>query len=401
MICPNCKNEIDAASKFCKYCGAEFLNEKISYADIEPDDSTLNTPPMQPSPFPTVTAYTPNQEKKVPIVPIVIVVILVLILGVLAIVGFKTNFFGLIDESTTDAEGNIIYDKDAEENSDGKAENATAEDASLSVSQIHDKELSSTAAPAFEDKTQKPSGSAENTTTSGAQGAASAGSQGSASTASQGSASTGSQGSTSSGSHGSASTGSQGSNTAEAQIKAFFNRSFYLTGILDENGESESITLAANGSNMEMKMTVEGLDELSVLSLNDKLYFKRPAKKQYAELTDTLADMLDMDISADLFDFDFGATSYDTMQKKLVSKNAVTVDGKNGICYKYVNENRTYEFYIVNNEIKQIHMADADGTDYTAFYLSTFSTTIPADQLTLKGYRKTSMLTMVMDMMDF
>ena len=40
MICPNCQNNIDDDSKFCRFCGVEFIGEE-TVIDIEPDEEEL------------------------------------------------------------------------------------------------------------------------------------------------------------------------------------------------------------------------------------------------------------------------------------------------------------------------------------------------------------------------
>lgn len=109
MICPNCKNEIAASSKFCMYCGAEFLEERIPYVDIEPDDPTINEYPAQPPVSSDPPPKKQGKDKKTSTFQIVIAaVVIVLILGVLATVGIKTSFFGLAGETITDAQGDKI-----------------------------------------------------------------------------------------------------------------------------------------------------------------------------------------------------------------------------------------------------------------------------------------------------
>lgn len=111
MICPNCKKEIDANSRFCMYCGAEFLEEKIPYVDIEPDDPTLKNIPQEKEPEPAAfrNEEEPAKDKNTKTLQIIIAaVVIVLLLGVLTAIGIKTDFFGLTGETVTDAEGEKI-----------------------------------------------------------------------------------------------------------------------------------------------------------------------------------------------------------------------------------------------------------------------------------------------------
>lgn len=181
---------------------------------------------------------------------------------------------------------------------------------------------------------------------------------------------------------------------AQTQIKAFFNLSFHFTGAMYSGNEGNPMKISFDGSDMEVLTNLDGV-ELSILSLDGKLYFKRPATKQYAALTEEFCKIVGF--STDNIVLNFGNTSYEDMQKKFVGSYDVTVDGKEGVCYQYANTDRVFKFYTVDGEIKQIHMTDANNTAETVFYISSFSPSIPADQLTLKGYTEANMMVMFAD----
>lgn len=184
---------------------------------------------------------------------------------------------------------------------------------------------------------------------------------------------------------------------ALAQIKAFFDRSCYFEGALYSSGEGNAMAMSLDGDNMETLANLDGT-EVSLLKLDGKLYLKRPAMKQYVEFTDAVTKM--MGFSIDDLQFDFGATSYEKMQNKLVASYDVTVDGKDGVCYRYAGTDRTFNFYSVDGELKQITTTDTNGVVDTEIYISKFSESIPGDQLTLKGFTQASLMTMFADFMD-
>lgn len=184
---------------------------------------------------------------------------------------------------------------------------------------------------------------------------------------------------------------------AEAQIKAFFNRSCYFTGALYSGGTGDPMSMAFDGDNIEVLTNLDGT-EVSILKIDNKMYIKRPATKQYVELTDSVLKM--MGLSADDMTFDFGSATYDEMKSKLTATYDVTVDGKDGVCYLFKGSDRTFRFYSVDGELKQINIYDASGNLDSELYISAFSETIPGDQLTLKGYTESSLMTVFVDLMD-
>lgn len=184
----------------------------------------------------------------------------------------------------------------------------------------------------------------------------------------------------------------------EPQIKAFMNQSCYMQGAFYSAGsEGGPITMAMDGDNFETMMSFEGI-EISVLKLDDKMYFKRPALKQYTELNDSMMNLVG--VSPDEFNFSFGSgASYDDIKKNLVGTYDVKIDGKDGVCFLYkTGESRIYKFYAVDDSLTQIDFCKSDGTVDSQLVLSYFSETIPGDQLTLKGFTEANFINMFADM---
>lgn len=184
-------------------------------------------------------------------------------------------------------------------------------------------------------------------------------------------------------------------NKAEAQIKAFFNRSCYIQGAMYSNGTGDPLAMSLDGDSFEILTNLDGT-EVSIMKVSGTMYIKRPATKQYVELTDTVMDMIGLD--PQMFNISIGAADYSTMQSKLYATYDVTVNGEKGVCHEYVNGDRTFKFYSVDGQLKQIDTCDAAGSVDSQIIISYFSESIPGDQMTLKGYEKSSISAIFADM---
>ena len=112
MICPNCKREIDDDSRFCRYCGAEFVGEEPilsiqpepTYETSQTPDATIHSAPTQGSP----SGRKPKNKKTLAIQLLTTLAVLLVICGVLVTVGLSTGRLGSSGEVVTDAEGEKI-----------------------------------------------------------------------------------------------------------------------------------------------------------------------------------------------------------------------------------------------------------------------------------------------------
>lgn len=106
MICPNCKNEIDNDSRFCRHCGVELLDEEEIIEEIieESDDLQNNFVPVEPEP---VTKNTKN--KKTLKLQLIVTAVVIGIVGIiLAIVILSSGTSGSGNEKVTDAAGEVV-----------------------------------------------------------------------------------------------------------------------------------------------------------------------------------------------------------------------------------------------------------------------------------------------------
>lgn len=184
---------------------------------------------------------------------------------------------------------------------------------------------------------------------------------------------------------------------AEAQIKAFFNRACYIQGAMYSGGTGDPLAMSFDGDDFEILTNLDGT-EVAIMKAENVMYIKRPATKQYVELTDTVMEM--MGLEGDTFNLSFSAADYETMQSKLRSTYDVTINGEAGICHEYVSDNQVFKFYSVDGQLKQIDTCDSSTGDVnTKIIINYFSESIPSDQMTLKGYEKSSIGAIFADMM--
>lgn len=112
MICPNCKNEIDNDSIFCRFCGIEFSDETEPVIEVQ---QHISDEPEAPKRVETIrisepaTENPPPKNKKTLTVQLLIALAVILVLGsvlVFAISSSDFSFFGT--EAVTDAAGEKV-----------------------------------------------------------------------------------------------------------------------------------------------------------------------------------------------------------------------------------------------------------------------------------------------------
>ncbi len=186
-------------------------------------------------------------------------------------------------------------------------------------------------------------------------------------------------------------------NKAEAQIKAFFDRQCYIQGAIYSGNTGDPLAISFDGENFEALTNLDGV-EISMLKLDGVMYIKRPALNQYVEFTDAVMSFMGFE-DGDL-NFSFGDTNYEKMKSKLIKTYNVTINGKDGVCYLYENESQQFKFFSEDGNLRQIEIYSLDGELTSQITINYFSTSIPSDQLTLKGYTKTGLGTIFADVLN-
>ena len=182
-------------------------------------------------------------------------------------------------------------------------------------------------------------------------------------------------------------------NVCESYVKAFLDRSCYLEGALVDAGP---VAAAFDGDNFEMLTSLDGT-EVAIIRIDGNIYFKRTALKQYAQITDAVMQMFGL--SANMFSFDFGDKDYNEMKDHLTGITPVIIDGEDGVCFRYDKNNGFFKFYFVNNKLVQLDVGQ-DKQIISCFIITHFSSSVPGDMLSLKGYTETGFVSLFADYMN-
>ncbi len=184
----------------------------------------------------------------------------------------------------------------------------------------------------------------------------------------------------------------------EAHIKAFFNKKYHMKGAMyDNKGVGDPFSISQDGEDLEAMGNLDGF-EIAMMRLDGVVYFKRPVLRQYVILTDSLMDFMGFD--KDFFEFDFGNVDYEEMKKHLDSVYDVSINDTPGVCYYYKSEKQQFKFFAQDGNLKQIEIYDNTGKLTSQMMISYFSSSIPADHLTLKGYTETTFGTFFGDVFE-
>lgn len=105
MNCPNCKKDIPDDSKFCPYCGVEFVGGEEEKVEVTPENNEKTQTPSTEQPKQISEHELKKKSKTIQI--IISVVVLVLVCGILVFIGVKTGKLGS-REYVTDAQGEEI-----------------------------------------------------------------------------------------------------------------------------------------------------------------------------------------------------------------------------------------------------------------------------------------------------
>lgn len=181
----------------------------------------------------------------------------------------------------------------------------------------------------------------------------------------------------------------------ESIIKTFLDRSCYLEGSLNDKNGTTPVAVAFDGDNFEMLTNLDGT-EVSIVKVDGKVYLKRTALKQYAQLTEAV--LQSFNLSVDMLAFDFGDNNYDSMKDKLTNITPATIDGKDGVCFRYDKQGDFFKFYFVDDQLIQLDVGN-ETTIRAQFIISYFSSAIPGDMLSFKGFKESGFVSLFADFM--
>lgn len=174
-----------------------------------------------------------------------------------------------------------------------------------------------------------------------------------------------------------------------AAIDAFFSGKYYLEGEFGNADDMFVSKMAVNGKDFEVNIPFEGNQQLSLLSLGNKRYLKAvdsDGNKYVVEITSGLMSVLGLDINFDILfsEANFGGSGAPGTPE-VTKKEA---DGKTYDVYTFTKNATKINFYTDGDTIVKIETVSAGKTN--AVGVSTLSSEIPDDMLTVKGYTETN-----------
>lgn len=178
------------------------------------------------------------------------------------------------------------------------------------------------------------------------------------------------------------------------KIDSFFRGKYYFDGIMKSDGTNSPFEIAMNGSDFIVYTEMDGID-MGILCLDDEFYLINPTDKKYTVLSSAIQKM--MDIDPDSLKFEFNGTGFDGHSPTEVTE--ATYNGKPAVCYTYKNSQHNMDFVVVNDEIIQIVQYDASGNVSTILQADEFTVDYSTDMVSLKGYKKTNLISFVMGLM--
>lgn len=177
-------------------------------------------------------------------------------------------------------------------------------------------------------------------------------------------------------------------------ITSFFNRTYYFDGEMISDGEKMPLEIAMNKSDFQLFTEMEDKD-ISLMSLDGKIYMLNPSTKKYTEFSASVQKMMGIDASQ--FTFEFNNANFDGRNPDSITK--AKYNNQDAICYTYKNAQIHMDFICVDDEIRQMTMFDADGNAKNVLIADEFVADIPDEMLNFKGYSKTNIISFMSSLM--
>lgn len=177
-------------------------------------------------------------------------------------------------------------------------------------------------------------------------------------------------------------------------ITSFFNGVYYFDGEMISGGEKMPLEIAMNKADFQVFTEMEDKD-ISLMSLDGKIYMLNPDTKKYTEFSASVQKMMGIDASQ--FAFEFNNANFDG--NNLTSITKAKYNNQDAVCYTYKNDQIHMDFICINNEIKQMTMFDSDGNAKNVLVADEFTADIPDEMLNFKGYSKTNIISFMSSLM--
>lgn len=170
-------------------------------------------------------------------------------------------------------------------------------------------------------------------------------------------------------------------------VELFMSGNYYLEGMLYSSGEAMNISLATDGTNIQLTAAKQNIT-FGVLVLDGITYAVQPVSQKYTELTDALLSAFNIDsMSVSEFQNLQDDTNDDAGK---VEQMAVTINGNPGLCTEFIYDETAIKLYSIGDDLIQVDSFDENGDISMQIVIDTITADIPSDQLTLKGLSKAS-----------
>ncbi len=188
----------------------------------------------------------------------------------------------------------------------------------------------------------------------------------------------------------------EGATTVEddlgAGVEIFLTNKYFLEGTVYSGGEEPiPVKLATDGTNLQFTtdFAVEDMKiSFGIIVIDEVTYVTLPGQKKYAELSDRLLAMMDMEDVISVSEFQTIKEGSD--EKASITQYSVTINGEAGLCTVYTFEDTIIKLYSIGDKLIQIENFDENGAVTMQIVVDSISSQIPSDQLTLKGLEKAS-----------
>ena len=180
-----------------------------------------------------------------------------------------------------------------------------------------------------------------------------------------------------------------GNSEETKDIEAFLSGNYYFSGAMVSGGTSTELDMAINGSDFQTTMDMDGM-KISMLYLNDNVYFVDVDNKKYFEMSSILMKTLGVDMSE--MQEITSAMNFSDITFTSTKRTETTLDSKPAVLYSYISDSQQIDFYLVGGELKEIDLGGTDSGTDSKIIFNTFSSEIPAGMMTVSGYEKSNML---------
>lgn len=177
-----------------------------------------------------------------------------------------------------------------------------------------------------------------------------------------------------------------------AGVEIFLTNKYYLSGTVYSGGEEPiPVKLATDGTNLQFTtdFAVEDMKiSFGIVVIDDVTYVTLPGEKKYAELSDTLLAMMDMEDIISVSEFQTIKEGED--EQASISQYSVTINGEAGLCTVYTFQDTVIKLYSIGDKLIQIENFDENDQVTMQIVVDSITGQIPSDQLTLKGLEEAS-----------